>query len=66
MVKFYSMPGQTVYYSSGQYMYIKFITDGSVNFSGFTLTYEAVDRQNASTPSKRIDLHLRCVCGRGV
>ncbi|XP_025100651.1 cubilin-like isoform X11 [Pomacea canaliculata] len=44
-----SMPQQSVFHSSGQYMYIRFSSDGSVTSSGFRLTYEAVDQQTVPT-----------------
>lgn len=50
LVRFYGIPNDTVYYSSGQHMFIKFFSDGSVTNSGFMLTYEAVDEQPAPTP----------------
>ncbi|XP_025100702.1 deleted in malignant brain tumors 1 protein-like [Pomacea canaliculata] len=42
LARFSSMPSPTVYTSHGQSMYIKFVTDGSVVFSGFRLSYEVV------------------------
>ncbi|XP_025100653.1 cubilin-like isoform X1 [Pomacea canaliculata] len=44
-----SMPSQSVFNSSGQYMYIRFYSNDSVTSSGFRLTYEAVDQQSVPT-----------------
>ncbi|XP_025100670.1 mucin-5AC-like isoform X8 [Pomacea canaliculata] len=44
-----STPSQSVFYSSGQYMYIRFSSDGSVTYSGFRLTYEAINQQSVPT-----------------
>ncbi|XP_025100635.1 cubilin-like isoform X2 [Pomacea canaliculata] len=49
LVTFYGMPLQTVYYSSGQYMYIRYTGYGSVNNSGLRVTYEAVNQQSVPT-----------------
>ncbi|XP_025101604.1 deleted in malignant brain tumors 1 protein-like [Pomacea canaliculata] len=49
LARFSSMPSPTVYYTSGQSMYIKFFTDRSVVSSGFRLTYEVV--RQLSVPS---------------
>ncbi|XP_025100678.1 mucin-5AC-like isoform X15 [Pomacea canaliculata] len=44
-----SISSQSVFYSSGQYMYIRFYTDYSVTYSGFRLTYEAINQQSVPT-----------------
>lgn len=42
LVMLYSMPSQTVYYSSRQDLYISFYSDRSVTSSGFKLAFQAV------------------------
>ncbi|XP_025100705.1 deleted in malignant brain tumors 1 protein-like isoform X2 [Pomacea canaliculata] len=42
LARFSIMPSSTVYFSSGQSMYIKFFTDSSVVSSGFRLSYEVI------------------------
>ncbi|XP_025101602.1 deleted in malignant brain tumors 1 protein-like [Pomacea canaliculata] len=52
IAKIFSMPSDSVFYSSDQYMDIIFHSDESDTFSGFWLAYEAVDTESeASEPT---------------
>ncbi|XP_025100703.1 deleted in malignant brain tumors 1 protein-like [Pomacea canaliculata] len=56
LARFSSMPTPTVYTSSGQSMYIKFFTDGSIVASGFRLSYEVVPVATSGCPVNPLTL----------
>lgn len=49
IAKISSMPSDSVFYSSDQYMDIIFHSDDSDSFPGFWLTYEAVDTESEAS-----------------
>jgi CUB domain len=42
---------QTLFYSTQQYMYIRFTSDGSVTSNGFNATYQSVTQSVSTTPT---------------
>ncbi|XP_025100659.1 deleted in malignant brain tumors 1 protein-like [Pomacea canaliculata] len=49
IIKLGSMTAQSVFYSSGQYMYIRFYSNSNLTYPGFRLSYEAVEQQSVAT-----------------